>query len=144
MHTVKAKNGKAPASANWTEAQKSKGPNNHVEELAPLSSAIPEKSASIELSPHIQKGRRNGGCRRRDNKEEKAATQTLLKLTKMASSWFAALIALVLGSGFLCVYTFLDRFGVRSTGGLTGALCALWSVAASFSGVRPRTARSGA
>jgi hypothetical protein len=39
------------------------------------------------------------------------------KFAKIASSWFAVFVALVYGSGFLCVYTFLDRFGIRGTGG---------------------------
>jgi hypothetical protein len=38
-------------------------------------------------------------------------------LLKQFPSWFAVLVGVIYGSGFLCVFTFLDRFGIQETGG---------------------------
>jgi len=39
------------------------------------------------------------------------------EIARAATHWFALLVALAYGTGFLCVFTYLDRFGIHETSG---------------------------
>jgi hypothetical protein len=53
-----------------------------------------------------------------NTKEQPETQNTLNSFLKesVAQQWFGLLILLVYGSGFLCEYTFLDRFGIQESG----------------------------
>jgi len=53
------------------------------------------------------------------NEEQQSIGQNVfndLKKATQTTQWFALLIAMTYASGFLCIYTFLDRFGIREGG----------------------------
>src|SRR5258706_1725555 len=47
---------------------------------------------------------------------EKDSTVSFPRLINAIPSWFAVFIGLTYGTGFLCVFTFLDNFGIREAG----------------------------
>jgi hypothetical protein len=51
-----------------------------------------------------------------EQQSRKQLTFNALLKDCVAPQWFALLIVLVYGSGFLCEYTFLDRFGIQESG----------------------------
>jgi hypothetical protein len=48
---------------------------------------------------------------------EKQPNKNLVRIADKFPQWFAVFVAILFGSGFLCVFTFLDRFGIRENGG---------------------------
>lgn len=49
--------------------------------------------------------------------DEKQPNKNLVRIADKFPQWFAVFVAILYGSGFLCVFTFLDRFGIRENGG---------------------------
>lgn len=49
--------------------------------------------------------------------DEEHSPKFQIELAQAASHWFAFLAALAYATGFLCLFTFLDQFGIRDSGG---------------------------
>ena len=75
------------------------------------------KKASGGLSPGASRKNGTAAVREEPPSGDEAPEKFVTRMATVGSSWFAMVVALIYASGFLCIYTYLDHFGIRGTGG---------------------------